>query len=234
MTCAELRCTVSRLPTKMTRGRGAVEVRAGRSFPHTEPSRRAVTQHAPAAPHSAPARMQCTGPPPLGTGRHPQRAAHRTPDCQPRPAAPPASCSGSSLISARRGSSLRAPRFFPGSPPLAPIVATPAPNHRSPARLPPRKPCTRVHRCRDRPTFPLIATAPTTCPFSITTPVPSCSRPLPFSLAGGRRFSQSPHVIGDESCGLQQRAVGKSTYYCGLRIFFWAARETEPMWWGPQ
>jgi hypothetical protein len=84
MTCAELRCTVSRLPTKMTRGRGAVEVRAGRSFPHTEPSRRAVTQHAPAAPHSAPGRMQCTGPPPLGTGRQPPQArnvrhtAHRT------------------------------------------------------------------------------------------------------------------------------------------------------------
>lgn len=33
-------------------------------------------------------------------------------------------------------------------------------------------------------TFPLIATAPTTCPFSITTPVPSCSRPETLFLAG--------------------------------------------------
>ncbi|KXG33684.1 hypothetical protein SORBI_3003G353900 [Sorghum bicolor] len=176
------------------------------SFPHADPT---SGDSAPAAPHSGVA--VCSAPghrlaPALATSagtRTPQRAPQRTPS----PGRPCSQlCSGRS----RHGvASLSVrPRFSPGSPPLTTNVATPAPNHRPPPR--PASPhASLLHvstrAATDHP--PTDCDRPqTTCPFSVTTPIRSRSRPGSLSLACGQRFHRSPHLIGPESCGLQQRA----------------------------
>lgn len=155
----------------LTRGRGTVEVRAGTSFSHAEPTR---GDSAPAAPHSAV--TVCSAPghrlsalrQPAGT-RTPQRAPHRTPSSLQR------------QISARRGFSslsvhapaphLAFPQVHLPSPPTwprqRPTTARPPPPTQSPLHVSTRaaspRPTTLPTDC-DRPQ--------TTCPFSTTPPLP--------------------------------------------------------------
>jgi hypothetical protein len=141
----------------------------------------------------------CTGAPrPAGTP-HTQRAPPRT-----GPEAP------QRQISSRRGSSPCASLFpqvhLPSPPPPLGNVATPAPNHRPPARLPPRKPSTRVHPCRDRPPYHDCDR-----PQHVSLPL-DCTRPLThhtgFELTAGWGY-----VLVCPTCQLPEKHAGSS----GLR-----------------